>query len=77
MMKLNMDEKQQLKDADIKIAEIKQQLRLLDFKIQVIQDNHLKHLKDKIDFIYKILFVVGIGVFTQLIIIIRTALLTG
>jgi|TARA_B100000959_G_C14679841_1_gene500150 hypothetical protein len=70
-----MDEKQQLK-ADVKIAEIRQHLKLLDYKIQVIQDNHLKHLKEKIDFIYKILFVVGVGVFTQLLIIIRNTFLS-
>ncbi len=74
MMKLNMDEKQQLKDADIKIAEIKQQLKLLDYKIQIIQTNHLKHLQDKIDLIYKVLFFLGAGIITQLLIAIRTVL---
>ena len=39
-----MDEKQSLRNADIKIAEIVQQLKLLDFKIQVIKNNDLKHL---------------------------------
>ena len=44
-----MDEKQSLKSADIKIAEIIQQLRLLDYKIKVIKDNDLKHLQQRID----------------------------
>ena len=74
MMKLNMDEKQRLKDADIKIAEIKQHLKLLDYKIQAIQTNHLKHLQDNIDLIYKFLFLLGAGIITQLLIAIRTAL---
>ena len=42
-----MDEKQSLKNADIKIAEIVQQLKLLDFKIQVIKTNDLKHLQQR------------------------------
>ena len=42
-------EKQSLKNADIKIAEIIQQLRLLDYKIKVIKDNDLKHLQQRID----------------------------
>ena len=73
-MKFNMDEKQQLKDADIKIAEIKQQLKLLDYKIQVIKNNDLKHLQQRIDSIYKLLFLLGAGIVTQLLIAIRTVL---
>ena len=44
-----MDEKQSLKNADIKIAEIVQQLKLLEYKIQVIKTNDLKHLQQRID----------------------------
>ena len=69
-----MDEKQSLKNADIKIAEIVQQLKLLDFKIQVIKNNDLKHLQQKIDLIYKFLFLLGAGIITQLLIAIRTVL---
>ena len=59
---------------DIKIAEIVQQLKLLDFKIQVIKTNDLKHLQQRIDSIYKFLFLLGAGIFTQLLIAIRTVL---
>ena len=69
-----MDEKQSLKNADIKIAEIVQQLKLLDFKIQVIKTNDLKHLQQRIDSIYKLLFLLGAGIITQLLIAIRTVL---
>ena len=69
-----MDEKQSLKNADIKIAEIAQQLKLLDFKIHVIKTNDLKHLQQRIDSIYKFLFLLGAGIFTQLLIAIRTVL---
>ena len=69
-----MDEKQSLKNADIKIAEIVQQLKLLDFKIQVIKNNDLKHLQQRIDSIYKLLFLLGAGIITQLLIAIRTVL---
>ncbi len=69
-----MDEKQSLKNADIKIAEIVQQLKLLDFKIKVIKENDLKHLQQKIDLIYKFLFLLGAGIVTQLLIAIRTVL---
>ncbi len=69
-----MDEKQSLKNADIKIAEIVQQLKLLDFKIKVIKENDLKHLQQKIDLIYKFLFLLGAGIITQLLIAIRTVL---
>ena len=70
-----MDEKQSLKNADIKIAEIVQQLKLLDFKIQVIKNNDLKHLQQKIDSVYKFLFLLGAGIITQLLIAIRTTLI--
>jgi len=69
-----MDEKQSLKNADIKIAEITQQLKLLDFKIHVIKTNDLKHLQQRIDSIYKLLFLLGAGIITQLLIAIRTVL---
>ena len=69
-----MDEKQSLRNADIKIAEIVQQLKLLDFKIQVIKNNALKHLQQKIESIYKFLFLLGAGIITQLLIAIRTVL---
>ena len=71
-----MDEKQSLRNADIKIAEIVQQLKLLDFKIQVIKNNDLKHLQQRIDSIYKLLFLLGAGIISQLLIAIR-AVLTG
>ena len=70
-----MDEKQSLKNADIKIAEINHQLRLLDYKIKVIKDNDLKHLQQKIDLVYKFLFLLGAGIITQLLIAIRTTLI--
>ena len=69
-----MDEKQSLRNADIKIAEIVQQLKLLDFKIHVIKTNDLKHLQQRIDSIYKLLFLLGAGIITQLLIAIRTVL---
>ena len=69
-----MDDKQSLRNADIKIAEITQQIKLLDYKIQEIKNNHLKHLKDRVDVIYKILFFLGAGIFTQILIAIRTTL---
>ena len=69
-----MDEKQSLRNADIKIAEIAQQLKLLDFKIQVIKTNDLKHLQQRIDSIYKLLFLLGAGIISQLLIAIRTVL---
>ena len=69
-----MDEKQSLRNADIKIAEIVQQLKLLDFKIQVIKNNDLKHLQQRIDSIYKLLFLLGAGIISQLLIAIRTVL---
>ena len=69
-----MDEKQSLRNADIKIAEIAQQLKLLDFKIHVIKTNDLKHLQQRIDSIYKFLFLLGAGIITQLLIAMRTVL---
>ena len=69
-----MDEKQSLRNADIKIAEIAQQLKLLDFKIHVIKTNDLKHLQQRIDSIYKFLFLLGAGIITQLLMAIRVVL---
>ena len=69
-----MDEKQSIKEADIKIAEIIQQLKLLEYKIQGNKNNDLKHLQQRIDSIYKFLFLLGAGILTQLLIAIRTTL---
>ena len=66
--------KNSLRDADIKIAELAQSLKLLNYKIQVIKNNDLKHLEQKVDLIYKVLFFLGAGIFTQLLIAIRTAM---
>ena len=66
--------KKSLRDADIKIAELAQSLKLLNYKIQVIKNNDLKHLEQKVDLIYKVLFLLGAGIFTQLLIAIRTAM---
>ncbi len=66
--------KKSLRDADIKIAELAQSLKLLNYKIQVIKNNDLKHLEQKVDLIYKVLFFLGAGIFTQLLIAIRTAM---
>ena len=66
--------KKSLRDADIKIAELAHSLKLLNYKIQVIKNNDLKHLEQKVDLIYKVLFFLGAGIFTQLLIAIRTAM---
>ena len=66
--------KKSLRDADIKIAELAQSLKLLNYKIKVIKNNDLKHLEQKVDLIYKVLFFLGAGIFTQLLIAIRTAM---
>ena len=66
--------KKSLREADIKIAELAQSLKLLNYKIQVIKNNDLKHLEQKVDLIYKVLFFLGAGIFTQLLIAIRTAM---
>jgi hypothetical protein len=66
--------KKSLRDADIKIAELAQSLKLLNYKISVIKNNDLKHLEQKIDLIYKVLFFLGAGIFTQLLIAIRTVM---
>ena len=66
--------KKSLRDADIKIAELAQSLKLLNYKIQVIKNNDLKHLEQKVDLLYKVLFFLGAGIFTQLLIAIRTAM---
>ena len=66
--------KKSLRDADIKIAELAQSLKLLNYKIQVIKNNDLKLLEQKVDLIYKVLFFLGAGIFTQLLIAIRTAM---
>ena len=66
--------KKSLREADVKIAELAQSLKLLNYKIQVIKNNDLKHLEQKVDLIYKVLFFLGAGIFTQLLIAIRTAM---
>ena len=42
--------KKSLREADVKIAELAQSLKLLNYKIQVIKNNDLKHLEQKVTF---------------------------
>ena len=54
---------------------IKTQLRLIKQELNTVKNNHLFHLEKKVDFSMKILWTVGVLVFSNLLILLRDVIL--
>ena len=58
-------------ELNIEIEKIKGEIKLINQTINVIKDNHLVHLEQKVNTLNKVMWTVGFMVFGQLIIIIK------
>ena len=58
-------------EINLEIERIHADIKLLEQSIDTIKNNHLAHIQDDVDRIQKIMWAIGFGVFTQLIIVIR------
>ena len=58
-------------ELNIEIEKIKGEIKLINQTINVIKDNHLVHLDQKVNTLNKVMWTVGFMVFGQLIIVIK------
>tara|TARA_R100001510_G_C7521836_1_gene117001 strand:+ start:109 stop:306 length:198 start_codon:yes stop_codon:yes gene_type:complete len=59
------------KNIDVEVTRIDGELKLIDQKLDTIKNNHLVHLKQDIDKITKLVWTIGIMVFSNLLFILR------
>jgi|TARA_R100001594_G_scaffold15034_1_gene31722 hypothetical protein len=60
---------------DLEITELKSEIKILSERVAIIQNNHLKHIEDKINSINKIMYTIGVMVLGQLLFVITRALM--
>jgi hypothetical protein len=58
-------------ELNIEIEKIKGDIKLMNQTINVIKDNHLVHLDQKINTLNRVMWTVGVMVFGQLVIVIK------
>ncbi len=62
------------KNWEVEIANIQGEIKLIQQKLDILENNHLSHIQKDIDRINKIMWFVGSMVFVQLIYALRTLL---
>ena len=63
------------KNWEVEIERINTEVQLCKQKLDIIENNHLKHIQKSIDTLNKVLWVVGFGVFSQLLYALRALIL--
>ena len=58
-------------ELNIEIEKIKGEIKLINQTINVIKDNHLVHLEQKVNTLNRVMWTVGVMVFGQLVIVIK------
>ena len=58
-------------ELNIEIEKIKGEIKLINQTINVIKDNHLVHLDQKVNTLNRVMWPVGVMVFGQLVIVIK------
>mgnify|MGYP001422236695 FL=1 len=58
-------------ELNIEIEKIKGEIKLINQTINVIKDNHLVHLDQKVNTLNRVMWTVGFMVFGQLVIVIK------
>ena len=58
-------------ELNLEMEKIKGEIKLINQTINVIKDNHLVHLDQKVNTLNKVMWTVGFMVFGQLIIVIK------
>ena len=58
-------------ELNLEMEKIKGEIKLINQTINVIKDNHLVHLDQKVNTLNRVMWTVGVMVFGQLIIVIK------
>ncbi len=64
-----------INELNLEVERIRGDIKLIQQSVDVIKDNHLVHLEKKVSGINRVLWTVGILIFTQLILTIKTLLI--
>ena len=62
------------KSWEVEIANIQGEIKLILQKLDVLENNHLSHIHKDIERLNKVLWVIGIMVFSQLLYVVRSLL---
>jgi len=60
---------------NLEVERIRGDIKLIQQSVDTIKDNHLVHLEKKVSGINRVLWTVGILIFTQLVLTIKTLLI--
>ena len=64
-----------INELNLEVERIRGDIKLIQQTVDTIKDNHLVHLEKKVSGINRVLWTVGILIFTQLVITIKTLLI--
>jgi len=64
-----------INELNLEVERIRGDIKLIQQSVDTIKDNHLVHLEKKVSGINRVLWTVGILIFTQLILTIKTLLI--
>ena len=62
------------KSWEVEIEKINGEVKLINQKLEIIETNHLAHIQRDLDRLYKVMWVVGVMVFSQLLYVVRDIL---
>ena len=65
-----------INELNLEVERVRGDINLIKQSVDTIKDNHLVHLEKKVTGINRVLWTVGILIFTQLVITIKTLLMT-
>ena len=65
-----------INELNLEVERIRGDIKLIQQSVDTIKDNHLVHLEKRVAGINRVLWTVGILIFTQLVITIKTLLMT-
>ena len=65
-----------INELNLEVERVRGDINLIKQSVDTIKDNHLVHLEEKVAGINRVLWTVGILIFTQLVITIKTLLMT-
>ena len=63
------------KNWEVEIEKINGEVRLINQKLDILENNHLVHIQRDLDKLNRILWIVGFGVFSQLLYALRALVL--
>ena len=64
-----------INELNLEVERIRGDIKLIQQSVDIIKDNHLVHLEKKVSGINRVLWKLGILIFTQLVLTIKTLLI--